>query len=264
MPYRPQLLLVCCALLLSACSSNYVFIKKDDLSQVQAQLSLQQEKLEKLESMQEQALKTVIDAQQASTEKLQSSMVLPKQEIAPNNKQCAKAAVLVCPPPNNTIDTLANTMNEKQLIGAVEKIHFPGLNSTLKSRIDTGATTSSIDARNIKYLERDGQRWVRFDFFHPENNTIDSYEYPVSRVIRVKQANTEDVERRPVIELHFNLGNISQSAQFSLTDRKHLDFSALIGRNILKDLMLVDVSKKYIAPLPANAKPVQSSKPTKP
>ena len=44
------------------------------------------------------------------------------------------------------------------------------------------------------------------------------------------------------------IGRSNQTAEFTLSDRSHLGYQALIGRNVLKDVMIVDVSKKNIAP----------------
>jgi hypothetical protein len=44
------------------------------------------------------------------------------------------------------------------------------------------------------------------------------------------------------------IGDIDQTAEFILRDRKLKSYQALIGRSILSDVMLVDVSKKNIAP----------------
>jgi hypothetical protein len=45
------------------------------------------------------------------------------------------------------------------------------------------------------------------------------------------------------------IGSVSQKAEFTLSDRSHSSYQALIGRSILKDVMVVDVSKKNIAPM---------------
>jgi hypothetical protein len=52
-----------------------------------------------------------------------------------------------------------------------------------------------------------------------------------------------------VIELQFQIGKIKRIEEFTLEDRAHLDYQVLIGRNILQDLMIVDVASKFIAPL---------------
>lgn len=36
-----------------------------------------------------------------------------------------------------------------------------------KAKLDTGALTSSLDARNIHRYKKDGERWVRFDVVLP-------------------------------------------------------------------------------------------------
>lgn len=128
------------------------------------------------------------------------------------------------------------------VIGAVEPVylHIPGI--VLPARIDTGAATSSLHALNIETFERDGQSWVRFRVPTSDSDVATRVERPVARRIVVTQASSEARESRAVVTLPVTLGRISQTAEFSLTDRGHLEYPVLIGRNILRDLMIVDVS----------------------
>ena len=43
---------------------------------------------------------------------------------------------------------------------------------------------------------------------------------------------------------------VRQVAEFTLADRTNLTYEVLIGRNILRDVMLVDVGKEYATELP--------------
>jgi hypothetical protein len=53
-----------------------------------------------------------------------------------------------------------------------------------------------------------------------------------------------------VVELQFQIGRIKRLEEFTLEDRSHMDYQVLIGRNILRDLMVVDVAREFLAPLP--------------
>ena len=48
------------------------------------------------------------------------------------------------------------------IIGAVEPFYILPMKSAFYARVDTGATTSSIDVENLKRFERDGKKWVSF------------------------------------------------------------------------------------------------------
>ncbi|KGE04216.1 ATP-dependent zinc protease family protein [Pseudohaliea rubra] len=137
---------------------------------------------------------------------------------------------------------------EKLLIGRREEVWIEDLQLALPARIDTGAETASLDARNIREFERDGDQWVRFDLVHPASGEPLALERPVARVVRILQSSSQEAERRVVIELGIVLGHVRQLAEFTLSDRSHLDFQMLVGRNILKDLMIVDVGQSNIAP----------------
>ena len=152
------------------------------------------------------------------------------------------------PPPAPACDARDAALAEKLLVGRREEVWIEDLQLALPARIDTGAETASLDARNIREFERDGDDWVRFDIVHPKSGEPLTLERPVARVVRILQSTSEEAERRAVIELGIVLGDVRQMAEFTLSDRSHLDFQMLVGRNILKDLMIVDVGQTNIAP----------------
>ena len=131
------------------------------------------------------------------------------------------------------------------VLGEIERVQLdpPGL--TFDARVDTGATTSSLDARAIETFERDGEPWVRFEIVVPEDQleadgpTRLAVERPKVREAVILQAAGE--ERRPVVELHLAVGGLSEVAEFTLRDREHLTHPVLIGRNVLRDVAVVDV-----------------------
>lgn len=141
-------------------------------------------------------------------------------------------------------------LHEKILLGAVENVRLtpPGL--VCAARIDSGAETSSIDARDIKEFERDGEKWVRFNVVDRSNSHVHPIETRILRHVKIRQSSQDEApERRIVIQLKLGIGDISELSEFTLTSREHLEFSLLIGRNILKDIALVDVSDDNLAPL---------------
>mgnify|MGYP001795346356 FL=1 len=75
------------------------------------------------------------------------------------------------------------------------------------------------------------------------------------------QASSVEPERRPVIRLGIQLGPVRQLAEFTLSNRSHLDYQMLVGRNILRDVMLVDVSEDNLVPLPNEVQGDQSTAP---
>ena len=56
----------------------------------------------------------------------------------------------------------------------------------------------------------------------------------------------DQAERRAVIELWVKVGKIHEKAQFTLADRSQMSHPVLLGREFIKDIALVDVSKKYV------------------
>ena len=132
----------------------------------------------------------------------------------------------------------------KTLLGEIEKLNLVKFDATLSARIDTGATISSLDAHNIQIYQRNKNRWVQFET-KTDNQTI-TLDAQLLKYVGIKQqASTED-QLRPVVLLNIQIGQLVGSYGFSLSNREHLKTKVLIGRNVLKQQALVDVSKQFV------------------
>ncbi|GLS27032.1 ATP-dependent Zn protease [Marinibactrum halimedae] len=149
-----------------------------------------------------------------------------------------------------------NTEPTKTIVGEVEWIWLQSIHMSLSARIDTGASLSSMNATDLNIYEKDGQRWARFKVTAAKNDAdvikgqdgeliVDT---PVIRFTRIRKPDTQDTERRAVVKLPIRLGNLQQLTEFTLSNRKDMDYPIVIGRNFLQDLAIVDVSKKYVQP----------------
>lgn len=150
---------------------------------------------------------------------------------------------------------------DKLVLGREESVLVEPFGLTLRARIDTGAETSSIDARDIKEFERDGQKWVRFSLLDRKTNKSYKLEKKVLRRVNIIQSSLDGkYDRRVVVKLKIKVGDFSDLSEFTLTDRDHMDFPVLIGRSFLQDIALVDVSAKDLAPLTPKEQPQQGRK----
>ena len=134
--------------------------------------------------------------------------------------------------------------NCKLVIGEIERLLLPELDAQITARVDTGATLSSISAHNIQIYEE--SNLVFADFNIATDSGLKAVKAPVQKFIRVKQQAEPKPTTRPVILLEIELGSISGAFEFSLSDRAHLSSKALIGRNILKKDVVVDISQQLL------------------
>ncbi|MDT0499828.1 MULTISPECIES: ATP-dependent zinc protease [unclassified Halomonas] len=145
-------------------------------------------------------------------------------------------------------------IGNKAVLGSSEWIGLPDVGTYLKARIDSGANTSSLSAREITRFERDGENWVRFKLGLADDDVVveavrdEWIEAPIERRVRIIQATGE--ESRPVVTLMMTLGSIREPVEFTLSDRTHLDFPALLGRRFLLDIAVIDVAERYLHPRP--------------
>ena len=142
-------------------------------------------------------------------------------------------------------DPYVNSRGEKKLVvGTKEKVYFPGPAVFMVARIDSGAAYSSLHATQIRRFERDGREWVGFNL-----DFDDKYRYmerPLEDLVLIRQAGSANVSERPVVELDVRLGRYSVRLSFSLTDRGHMTYPVILGRDFLYDRALVDVSSEFL------------------
>lgn len=235
---------------LTACAGPFSIVDKNSLALSQQCLNEQQTLHEQLITLHEQQQQTLALMAETLTKPLQVNA--PVVRLSQIQSACHQTPLIAS---NVESREMNDTSKNKLIIGEIEDIWLPELNLILTSRIDTGATTASIDARNIQSFERDGTQWVRYSIINPQTDKAVQFESKIVRNVRVVQSNSEQAENRPVIELQVVIGHISQQAEFTLTDRNHLNYQVLIGRNVLRDVMIVDVSQSHLVPIKTQQKP---------
>lgn len=241
--------LLACAML-AACNGAGVFFNDDDprmdalessLAQcTTAQAENQQQLLRHLQLQREQ-----LERQEQKLDVMSEAMAMA---MAVAQRESFDNAIAVDSVPVPVSCDAVEIAPSKLIIGRQEQVWLDDLQLALSARVDTGAETASLDARNIEMFERNSKRWVRFEILHPDTGETLQLERRLKRTVSIIQSNTSEPERRPVIKLGITIGHIKQNAEFTLSNRSHLDYQILVGRNILKDVMIVDVSKINIAP----------------
>lgn len=127
----------------------------------------------------------------------------------------------------------------KTIFGYVERVVISAEGLSLKARLDTGALTSSLDARNIVRFRRGDVRYVRFDVRDPETEEYVTLERPLVRNVRIRQHEGPPV-RRPVVRMRLCLGHLVREVEVNLTSRKQLIYPLLIGRSAMRGAVIVD------------------------
>ncbi len=165
----------------------------------------------------------------------------PPDEPAPAKTPEASQAA-VAPTPAKTPPP-PKQLQGKRIIGEVEPVTILKAGLTLPARIDTGATTSSLDARDIQRFERDGKKWVRFTLLDRRTKKEVKVESRLTRTVEITRHGA-DPQYRPVVKLKAILGKAELTREFSLTDRSAFTYPVLIGRNFLQGEFIVDVTRK--------------------
>lgn len=139
------------------------------------------------------------------------------------------------------------SIGNRTILGGLEYVYLDPPGMEFSARIDTGAQTSSLNAVDIVEFERDGKPFVRFHILHPQTGERLELTRRLRRHVRVKERGDKESQRRPVVRMRVVLANIDEQINFTLVDRGRLRHQVLIGRNLLRDLAIVDVSKKFTA-----------------
>ena len=148
----------------------------------------------------------------------------------------------------------------RTVMGWVEWIQLQPSQKYAKAKLDTGAKTSSLHAKNIEWFERDGKEWVRFQFSsntklsgkllqEGKTKNVLTIEAPVVRNTLIKQHKRASAER-PVIRMKFTLAGKEYETEFTLSDRSRFIYPVLLGRRFLQDVAIIDPAHTYLITTP--------------
>ncbi|WP_339544009.1 retropepsin-like aspartic peptidase RloA2 [Pseudomonas sp. RA_35y_Pfl2_P32] len=148
---------------------------------------------------------------------------------------------------------------EPTLYGRYEYIQLPEIGGeVLKAKMDTGALTASLSAKDIETFTRDGEEWVRFRLATKDaSNKV--YEHKVARISKIKSRAEEDEDdqevaaptKRPVVDLELCLGDVKRTVEVNLTDRSSFNYPLLIGAKALREFgAAVNPARRFTADKP--------------
>ncbi|WP_111413322.1 ATP-dependent zinc protease [Halomonas lactosivorans] len=161
---------------------------------------------------------------------------------APLSWVALTAALLVAAP-------LAASAGERPAVfGWVEKSTLEPWGVEVKAKLDSGALTSSLDARDIERFDKEGEKWVRFRLKLEDEADGETFtewlELPLYRSLRLRGAG--GVDRRPVVLMKICMGDTVFEEQFSLRDRGDMNYPLLLGRRTIGHLGLLDVRETFL------------------
>jgi outer membrane murein-binding lipoprotein Lpp len=255
------LAVIASGLLLAGCASDrYFMVEKKDISQLDESVSAQNQHITNLEKATLTQLDSIAMRNQTSTQSILDAISEQAEHFScpPVHEEPACNVTPTSQQPS--AKGRADRLRGKVVVGELEQFYLAEPGVVHVARIDSGAETSSLDARNITRFERDGSNWVRFDVPLPDSEGFVTLEREISRRVKIIQSSSEAAERRVVVELQFMIGDHHQQAEFTLANREHLSHVVLVGRNILRDVMLIDVGKEYATELPSALPHQQASK----
>ena len=152
---------------------------------------------------------------------------------------CLPAILLLLFAQAIAMDAVAGT-KEKTTVGEVEDVILLPWKIKLPARIDTGATRSCLDARDIRI---DGGM---VEFRLPEKYGGALLRLPMKGRRNIRSAHGR--MKRAIVEIELCIGSRRFLTTVNLTDRSQMEYPLLIGLNVLVNDFIVDVSKSYLLP----------------
>ncbi len=148
--------------------------------------------------------------------------------------------------PGDARGKTTRSMGERSVIGRLARVSVPELGlDRLIARVDSGATWSSLCVSGL--LE--DSSGLRFTLLYPEHPLYTGeviYLKPENyRTLSVSSASAQQHERY-AIQTDVTVNGLKRRVNCTLTDRKHMMYPILLGRDFLKGQYVVDVSRQFV------------------
>lgn len=133
-----------------------------------------------------------------------------------------------------------------KVLGYIEDAFIGKLGLEMKAKLDTGADSSSVYAKDVEVYKKSGKdSWVRFRLVGKNGRSI-RYNQNVISFVAIK-LKTGGTQRRPVIHLPLCVGGVRGLAEVNLADREDFEYQMLIGREFLASRIMVDAGQTFAA-----------------
>ncbi|MEH6512732.1 30S ribosomal protein S6--L-glutamate ligase [Maribacter arcticus] len=138
-------------------------------------------------------------------------------------------------------------MDNLQIIGSEEWCVFNELGiPAIKARVDSGAKTSSLQAANIKIVNRGANEWVKFEVSPLQENRSIAIECQARLVDRRMVKSSSGIsEVRLVIKTPVTIGASTFDIELTLANRDTMEFRMLLGREALNERFIVNPAVNY-------------------
>ena len=134
------------------------------------------------------------------------------------------------------------------VLGWREWVALPDLGlDRIKTKVDTGARTSTLHAFSLHPFEKEGQRKIRFDIHPLQHNTqtVITCEADVVDIRWVTDSGGHS-EERYVIRTPLVIDRQSWSIEITLTERDTMLFRMLLARNAIRGRFMVDPARSFL------------------
>ncbi len=138
------------------------------------------------------------------------------------------------------------------ILGYLENVRLMPDDIAIRAKLDTGADVTSLHALDIRHVDRQGEKWVRFTVEAPNGRTA-TFERKLVRTMRIKR-HGGGTEQRPVVKLAFCVAAQTIEAEVNLVDRTGFNEPMLIGRNAMPTGIAIDPHRTATAPPTCAAK----------
>jgi len=137
---------------------------------------------------------------------------------------------------------------KKEIIGWTIPVDLPKLGLTgIIAKIDTGANYCTLHCHHITIIEKAGKPILCFNLLDPSHAgyTDITKQFKVYTEKSIKNS-FGDTEKRYLIKTSIRIHGRRIRTLVSLTDRGSMKYPMLLGRKLLRNKFIVDVSQKSI------------------
>lgn len=133
----------------------------------------------------------------------------------------------------------------EKILGRYDRVDLPQLGlSNIHAKIDTGAYTSSLHCHKAEVI--DGRlEFILMDEEHPEFTGMKFISHNFDK--RDIKNSFGETENRFVIVTSIKIFNEEITSEFSLSNRGSLKFPILLGRKIIRNRYIIDVTKRNLS-----------------